>query len=103
MAIDDCNAHDCNAPRLRQRLNPQLGSRNGGCGFEKRQGVTALAAQRPQAAGGTGLNSTDSSINSAKGDVLVVWKLDRLSRSLRDVLTIMERLGSAIPIRSFAA
>ena len=27
------------------------------------------------------------------GDVLVVWKLDRLSRSLRDVLTIMERLG----------
>jgi hypothetical protein len=28
-----------------------------------------------------------------KGDVLVVWKLDRLSRSLREVLTIMERLG----------
>src|ERR1051326_4263189 len=28
-----------------------------------------------------------------KGDVLVVWKLDRLSRSLRDVLTIMEQLG----------
>src|ERR1700693_1249967 len=27
-----------------------------------------------------------------KGDVLVVWKLDRLSCSLRDVLTIMERL-----------
>jgi DNA invertase Pin-like site-specific DNA recombinase len=27
-----------------------------------------------------------------KRDVLVVWKLDRLSRSLRDVLTIMERL-----------
>jgi DNA invertase Pin-like site-specific DNA recombinase len=30
-----------------------------------------------------------------RGDVLVVWKLDRLSRSLRDVLTIMERLGDA--------
>ena len=30
-----------------------------------------------------------------KADVLVVWKLDRLSRSLRDVLTIMERLGEA--------
>jgi DNA invertase Pin-like site-specific DNA recombinase len=30
-----------------------------------------------------------------KGDVLVVWKLDRLSRSLRDVLTIMERLGGS--------
>lgn len=27
-----------------------------------------------------------------KGDVLVVWKLDRLSRSLRDVLTVMERI-----------
>lgn len=27
-----------------------------------------------------------------KGDVVVVWKLDRLSRSLCDVLTIMERL-----------
>lgn len=29
------------------------------------------------------------------GDVLVVWKLDRLSRSLRDLLTILERLDSA--------
>jgi len=27
-----------------------------------------------------------------KNDVLVVWKLDRLSRALRDVLTIMERV-----------
>jgi hypothetical protein len=30
-----------------------------------------------------------------RGDVLVVWKLDRLSRSLRDVLTIMERIQEA--------
>ena len=30
-----------------------------------------------------------------KDDVLVVWKLDRLSRSLRDVLTVMERLAEA--------
>ena len=30
-----------------------------------------------------------------KGDILLVWKLDRLSRSLRDVLTIMERLAEA--------
>ena len=29
------------------------------------------------------------------GDVLVVWKLDRLSRSLRDVLSIMERIQQA--------
>jgi len=30
-----------------------------------------------------------------RGDVLVVWKLDRLSRSLRDVLAVMERLAEA--------
>jgi len=30
-----------------------------------------------------------------KGDALVVWKLDRLSRSLRDVLTIMEQIAEA--------
>ena len=30
-----------------------------------------------------------------KDDVLVVWKLDRLSRSLRDVLVLMERLAEA--------
>src|ERR1039457_6602417 len=30
-----------------------------------------------------------------EADVLVVWKLDRLSRSLRDVLAIVERLAEA--------
>jgi DNA invertase Pin-like site-specific DNA recombinase len=30
-----------------------------------------------------------------KGDVIVVWRLDRLSRSLRDVLMIMERIQKA--------
>ena len=30
-----------------------------------------------------------------KGDVLVVWKLDRLSRSLKDVLTLMEKIEKA--------
>ena len=29
------------------------------------------------------------------GDVVVVWKLDRLSRSLRDVLTLLEQFGEA--------
>lgn len=30
-----------------------------------------------------------------KGDVVVVWKLDRLSRSLKDVLTLMEKIQHA--------
>jgi DNA invertase Pin-like site-specific DNA recombinase len=30
-----------------------------------------------------------------EGDTIVVWKLDRLSRSLKDVLHIMERIGNA--------
>lgn len=30
-----------------------------------------------------------------KGDVLVVWKLDRLSRSLKDVVSLMEKIQQA--------
>jgi DNA invertase Pin-like site-specific DNA recombinase len=30
-----------------------------------------------------------------QGDVLVVWKLDRLSRSLKDVLNLMEKIAQA--------
>ena len=30
-----------------------------------------------------------------KRDVLVVWKLDRLSRSLKDVLILMEKIDQA--------
>jgi DNA invertase Pin-like site-specific DNA recombinase len=30
-----------------------------------------------------------------KGDVVVVWKLDRLSRSLKDVLALMEKIQKA--------
>jgi DNA invertase Pin-like site-specific DNA recombinase len=30
-----------------------------------------------------------------KGDVLVVWKLDRLSRSLKDVLTLMDKISQS--------
>jgi DNA invertase Pin-like site-specific DNA recombinase len=29
------------------------------------------------------------------GDIVVVWKLDRLSRSLKDLLHIMEKIGEA--------
>ena len=61
----------------------------------KRRAVSASFARRLLADVGTGMNSAVSSINSA----LVMWslsgKLDRLSRSLRDLLTIMEQLGEA--------
>lgn len=30
-----------------------------------------------------------------EGDVVIVWKLDRLSRSLKDLLTILERIETA--------
>ena len=29
------------------------------------------------------------------GDVVIVWKLDRLSRSLKDLLSIMEKIDAA--------
>lgn len=35
-----------------------------------------------------------------EGDVVVVWKLDRLSRSLKDVLHIMERIAAGAGFRS---
>jgi DNA invertase Pin-like site-specific DNA recombinase len=31
-----------------------------------------------------------------EGDTVVVWKLDRLSRSLKDVLHIMERIAKGL-------
>jgi DNA invertase Pin-like site-specific DNA recombinase len=34
-------------------------------------------------------------LDNLQGDTVVVWKLDRLSRSLKDVLHIMERIGNA--------
>ncbi len=36
-----------------------------------------------------------SARQSARGDTVVVWALDRLSRSLQDTLDIMERIGAA--------
>ena len=48
-----------------------------------------------KASDGTGLNSTKPLEQLRKGDVLVVWKFDRLSRSLKDLLHIMERVRDA--------
>lgn len=47
----------------------------------------SAAARRPQ------LERCLASMRA--GDVLVVWKLDRLARSLRDLLTILERLHTS--------
>ncbi|MGA8757481.1 MAG: recombinase family protein [Stellaceae bacterium] len=33
----------------------------------------------------------------AEGDVIVVWKLDRLSRSLKDLLHILEKIDAGGP------
>ena len=60
--------------------------------------AVALALRGAQEANGHGSLPTGGVAQTKllsqlrKGDVLVVWKLDRLSRSLRDVLTIMERV-----------
>ncbi|GLS30827.1 Resolvase, N terminal domain [Mesorhizobium albiziae] len=37
--------------------------------------------------------TTSHARSVAKGDTVVVWKLDRLSRSLKDVLHIMETIS----------
>jgi hypothetical protein len=56
--------------------------------------VIGFIARRLRGDGGTGQNSTGSSIESEQ-ETCVVWKLDRLSRLMRDVLTIMEHLADA--------
>lgn len=54
----------------------------------------SIARKRP-AGVKTAPNCIGSWISSARGEVLVVWKLDPLPRSLRDFLAIMERLADA--------
>ena len=56
--------------------------------------VASGYSRRPHpAAGGIGRNCTACLI-LREGDTIVVWKLDRLSRSLKDVLHIMERISN---------
>ncbi|MBB2749777.1 UNVERIFIED_ORG: DNA invertase Pin-like site-specific DNA recombinase [Rhizobium aethiopicum] len=49
------------------------------------EGISGSTIKRP------GLNSALRSLKS--GDTLVVWRLDRLGRSIRDLIGIIEKLG----------
>jgi DNA invertase Pin-like site-specific DNA recombinase len=65
-------------------------------GAGNRSADACACPRKPRLAGdGTGRNCTACSITCARGETVVVWKLDCLSRSLKDVLHIMERIGSA--------
>jgi DNA invertase Pin-like site-specific DNA recombinase len=54
-----------------------------------------IPGRRHQEVNGTGPELIRLLEQLRKGDVLVVWRLDPLSRSLRDVLMIMERIQKA--------
>ena len=84
--------HLHNADRLRPSLNQRTGNRRAG---DRAQGGGCERIYREKASGGRWDRPELHRLldHLRKGDVLVVWKLDRLSRSLRDVLTIMERLA----------
>src|SRR6266699_1938034 len=89
MAIDYCNAHRLGYARVStndQETATQVAAlKAAGCERIYREKASGGRWDRPE------LHRLLDQLR--KGDVLVVWKLDRLSRSLRDVLTIMERLG----------
>lgn len=71
-----------------QNLDLQINAlRSAGCDvIFQDQGLSGLALRRP------GLEETLSSLSA--GDVLVVWRLDRLGRSLLDLLGTIEKLHS---------
>jgi len=53
-------------------------------------------SKKPRPAeGGSVPSCTRCSTSIRSGDTLIVWKLDRLSRSLKDLLTILERVSAA--------
>lgn len=71
-----------------QDLTPQLiALANAGCEKVFREEASGGNANRPE------LARALASLNT--GDVLVVWKLDRLSRSLRDLLFTLEMVTAA--------
>jgi DNA invertase Pin-like site-specific DNA recombinase len=83
------------AYRICSRLNERTGYSNAGRGAEVGRGSERIF--REKASGGRWDRPELHRLldQLRKGDVLVVWKLDRLSRSLRDVLTIMEQIAEA--------
>jgi DNA invertase Pin-like site-specific DNA recombinase len=69
-----------------QNLNLQLDAlENAGCeSIFRDEGISGAATTRP------GLNEALSTLK--EGDVLTVWKLDRLGRSLSHLITVIEEL-----------
>jgi DNA invertase Pin-like site-specific DNA recombinase len=59
--------------------------------------MAAVSRLRPEARKlwFSNVRSRNSLDQLREGDTVVVWKLDRLSRSLKDVLHIMERIAEA--------
>ena len=71
-----------------QDLDPQLRAlTDAGCSIIYREEASGAKSDRPELA---------LAIEALKpGDVLTVWKLDRLSRSLRDLLFTLEAITAA--------
>ena len=61
----------------------------------KRLDARRSSAKRSPASIGSGRNFSGCSIRSGAGDIIVVWKLDRLARSTRDLLNTMETISEA--------
>ena len=83
----DATSRPLTVPRLRlpvKKTRPIAALKTSGCELIFRDNASGGRWDRPE------LHKLLSQLR--KGDVLIVWTLDRLSRSLRDVLTIRERV-----------